>query len=237
MFSWKHYWKSQPQEVSLFSLHKCWVDQGPREACSRPSGAGARTSPALEPDQMALEKELCCMGLTEASSVPPGPHNVSGASWSWACGGRGPFSLRCSCCPPLLWSSGPTHRALEASTEHLTALVGINDSPLQRGFPICVLRERCSTHWVKQPICKGPGHSGSDQQICVQRLRVRLWGQQLTTSASQCSPRQQKAICSPQTSFYEMSTRAFSNSSASVEKWIRQWGVLGVWDARSYYAK
>lgn len=100
-----------------------------------------------------------------------------------------------------------------------------------RGFPICVLRERCSTHWLKQPVCKGPGYSGSDQQICVQRLRVRLWRQQLTTSASQCSPRQQKAICSPQTCFSEMSTRAFLNSSASVEKWIRQ--LLGIWDVRS----
>lgn len=148
MFSWKHYWKSQPQEVSLFSLHKCWVDQGPREACSRPSGAGARTSPALEPEQMALEKELCCVRLTEASSVPPGPHNVSGASWSWACGGRGPFSLRCSCFPPLLWSSGPTpqgpgglHRVSLLWWELMTHLC-------REAFPsVCLERDVPHTEW------------------------------------------------------------------------------------------
>lgn len=130
------------QEVSLFSLHKCWVDQGPREACSRPSGAGARTSPALEPDQMALEKELCYMGLTEASSVPPGPHDVSGVSWSWACGGWSPFSLRCSCFPPLLWSSGLIPAGPWRPPPSLEELM---THPC-RGFPICVLRERCSTH-------------------------------------------------------------------------------------------
>lgn len=94
------------------------------------------------------------MRLMEASSVHSRPHNVSGASWSWACGGRGVLLSEMFLLSSLAVVLRSHPGALEASTERLTALVGINDSPLQRGFPSVCLRDVPHTG-VKQPICKG----------------------------------------------------------------------------------
>lgn len=130
----------------MFSLHKCWVDQGLREACSCSYGAEARTSPALEPDQMALERELCCMGLTEASLLSLQAPTMSMALLElglWRVESLlSEMSLRSSLAMVLRpLPAGPWRPPLSVSLPWWELMT----HPC-RGFPICVLRERCSTH-------------------------------------------------------------------------------------------
>ena len=71
------------------------------------------------------------------SSVPPGPHNVSGPPGAGPVAGGVPSLWDVSAFLPCYGPQAPPRRALEASAEHLTALVGINDSPLQGLSHLC----------------------------------------------------------------------------------------------------